>query len=43
MYLEVPKQQQSLQKLLSLYHPQAGMLWTEIDEVAEAVDEIEMH
>ena len=40
--LEVPKQQQSLQKLLSLYHPQAGLLWEEVDEVAEAVDEIEM-
>ena len=39
--LEVPKQQQSLQKLMSLYHPQAGMLWTEIDEVKEATDEIE--
>ena len=39
--LEVPKQQQSLQKLMSLYHPQAGMLWTEIDEVKEAADEIE--
>jgi len=40
--LEVPRQQQSLQKLLSLYHPQAGLLWTEVDEVAEAIDEIEM-
>jgi hypothetical protein len=39
--LEVPKQQQSLQKLLSLYHPQANKLWTEIDEVKEANDEIE--
>jgi len=39
--LEVPKQQQSLQKLLSLYHPQANDLWTEVDEVAEATDEIE--
>ena len=26
---------------MSLYHPQAGMLWTEIDEVKEASDEIE--
>lgn len=26
---------------MSLYHPQAGMLWTEIDEVKEAADEIE--
>lgn len=39
--LEVPKQQQSLQKLLSLYHPQAGVLWREVDEVQEANDEIE--
>ena len=39
--IEVPKQQQALQKLLSIYHPLAGELWTEIDEVAEATDEIE--
>lgn len=39
--LEVPRQQQALQKLLSIYHPNAGSLWQEIDEVAEAVDEIE--
>ena len=39
--LEVPKQQQALQKLLSIYHPNAGDLWQEIDEVAEATDEIE--
>ena len=39
--LEVPRQQQPLQKLLSIYHPNAGSLWSEIDEVAEAADEIE--
>jgi hypothetical protein len=39
--LEVPRQQQPLQKLLSIYHPNAGNLWSEIDEVAEAADEIE--
>jgi hypothetical protein len=37
----VPRQQQPLQKLLSIYHPNAGSLWSEIDEVAEAADEIE--
>ena len=39
--LEVPRQQQALQKLLSIYHPNVGDLWQEIDEVAEASDEIE--
>jgi len=39
--LEVPKQQQALQKLLSIYHPNSGDLWQEVDEVAEATDEIE--
>ena len=39
--LEVSRQQQALQKLLSIYHPQAGTLWEEIDEVAEASDEVE--
>jgi hypothetical protein len=39
--LEVPRQQQPLQKLLSIYHPNVGNLWSEIDEVAEAADEIE--
>ena len=39
--IEVPRQQQALQKLLSIYHPLSGELWTEIDEVAEATDEIE--
>lgn len=39
--IEVPRQQQALQKLLSIYHPLSGDLWSEIDEVAEATDEIE--
>ena len=39
--LEVPKHQQSLQKLLSLYHPKSGEIWTEIDEEAEAMDEVD--
>ena len=39
--LEVPRQQQSLQKLLSLYHPKAGELWEEIDEEVIAKDEVD--
>ena len=39
--LEVPKQQQSLQKLLSLYHPKAGELWEEVDEEVIAKDEVD--
>jgi hypothetical protein len=39
--LMVPKKKQSLQKLLSLYHPQKGMTYAEQDEVAEAVDDLE--
>jgi|TARA_B100000035_G_C20999730_1_gene554292 hypothetical protein len=38
----VPKEDQNLQKLLSLYHPQRNELWTEIDEVQEAKDEIDI-
>tara|TARA_Y100000004_G_scaffold54124_1_gene60267 strand:- start:479 stop:1249 length:771 start_codon:yes stop_codon:yes gene_type:complete len=38
----VPKEDQNLQKLLSLYHPQKDELWTEIDEVQEAKDEIDV-
>ena len=33
---------QSLQKLLSLYHPLANVLWEEVDEAAEAADEVEV-
>ena len=36
--LHVPRNKQSLQKLLSLYHPSAGSLWKELDEVAVAAD-----
>jgi len=38
----VPKEDQNLQKLLSLYHPQKDELWSEIDEVKEAKDEIDI-
>ncbi len=38
----VPKEDQNLQKLLSLYHPQKDELWNEIDEVKEAKDEIDI-
>ena len=36
----VPRAQQSLQKLMSLYHPQAGKLWTELNPQKEAEDEL---
>ncbi len=39
--LLVPKKMQALQKLLSLYHPQAGKTYMEQDELAEAIDELE--
>jgi hypothetical protein len=39
--LMVPKEKQSLQKLLSLYHPLKNRIFAERDEVAEAVDELE--
>ena len=38
--LFVPKQQQALQKLLSLYHPLKDVLFSEFDAVKEAVDEL---
>jgi hypothetical protein len=40
--LYVPKEEQNLQKLLSLYHPERNKLWEEIDEVQEAEDEIDV-
>jgi hypothetical protein len=40
--LYAPKEQQNLQKLLSLYHPERNSLWMEVDEVQEAEDEIDM-
>ena len=39
--LIVPKKMQALQKLLSLYHPQRNKTYTEQDQVAEAVDELD--
>ena len=38
--LLVPKQQQNLQKLLSIYHPALGKKYYEYDKVEEAVDEL---
>ncbi len=39
--LVVRKNQQSLQKLLSLYHPLAGRTWIELNPEAAALDEVE--
>ena len=38
--LQVPKQKQNLQKLLSLYHPLSGKRFTELDNVEIARDEV---
>jgi len=38
--LYVPKEKQSLQKLLSLYHPQKGQRFAEQDDIQEAEDEL---
>ena len=38
--LFVPKAEQALQKLLSLYHPQRNQTYYELDNVAEAKDEL---
>ena len=38
--LFVPKEQQSLQRLLSVYHPQKGQTYRELDEVAQAKDDL---
>lgn len=38
--LHVPKTNQALQKLLSLYHPKKGYVYDEKDEVAEAKDDL---
>ena len=38
--LNVPKENQSLQKLLSLYHPKKGYVYEEKDEVAEAKEDL---
>jgi wyosine [tRNA(Phe)-imidazoG37] synthetase (radical SAM superfamily) len=40
--LNVPKQQQNLQKLLSLYHPLKGRLYEEFSAVQEAEDELDV-
>ncbi len=40
--LRVPKQQQNLQKLLSLYHPLKGRIYEEYDPVEEAYDDLEL-
>ena len=39
--LFVPKEQQNLQKLLSIYHPYKNKRYGEIDNVKEAVDELD--
>lgn len=39
--LVVPRSQKNLQQLLSLYHPQKGQTYVELDTVKEAVDELE--
>ena len=39
--LVVPRSQKNLQQLLSLYHPQYGQTYVELDTVKEAVDELE--
>lgn len=40
--LHVPKEKVNLQKLLSIYHPLKGKLYKELDNKAEAVDDIEI-
>jgi hypothetical protein len=40
--LNVPKEKQALQKLLSLYHPKRNKVYTELDEVKEATDELQV-
>jgi len=40
--LFVPKRNQQLQKLLSLYHPLKGIRYTEFDAVEEAEDELDV-
>ena len=39
--LNVPKEKQNLQKLLSIYHPALNVKYTEFDPTAEAEDELE--
>tara|TARA_B100000212_G_C27270788_1_gene488647 strand:- start:129 stop:929 length:801 start_codon:yes stop_codon:yes gene_type:complete len=40
--LSVPKQQQNLQKLLSIYHPLKDKKYKEFDPVVEAVDDLDI-
>jgi hypothetical protein len=40
--LQVPKERQNLQKLLSLYHPMKGNKYEEFDAVEEAYDDLEL-
>ena len=40
--LRVPKEQQNLQKLLSLYHPLKGKLYEEFSAIEEAEDELDV-
>jgi len=40
--LFVPKNKQALQKLLSLYHPLNGIIFKEIDERKDAVDQLDV-
>lgn len=40
--LFVPRAKQNLQKLLSLYHPLNGILFKEVDEKKDAVDQLDL-
>jgi len=40
--LVVPKNQQALQKLLSLYHPMKGKRYREFDSIVQAVDQLDL-
>ena len=40
--LFVPKEKQNLQKLLSLYHPLKGVIYTEVDEKQDAIDDLDV-
>tara|TARA_R100001530_G_scaffold100808_1_gene70104 strand:+ start:333 stop:1094 length:762 start_codon:yes stop_codon:yes gene_type:complete len=40
--LYVPKNKQTLQKLLSLYHPQKGLTYDEVDNRAKAKDDLDI-
>jgi hypothetical protein len=39
--LFVPKERQNLQKLLSIYHPSLNKIYRELDEQADAIDDLE--